>query len=278
MAVPTPAALLLHRILAGLWLLGALLQAAPAAAGSSWRRAAEAFLVEAGVVGREPLATGVTRSERLTLRLGERSERAVWKTIDDYRRSARLADSPIPELGFRDSWKNEVAAYRLDRLLGLDLVPPTIERRIDGRQGSLQLWLDDVVTETERRAGRHEPPDLLAWSVQMGRVRLLHQLVHDTDHENTGNILVDEDFRVWVIDSSRAFRTRKELLPDAPLHRYERAVWERLRALDAEELNVAVGRWLSGAQRGALLARRDLLVAEAEARIAELGEAAVIAD
>ena len=116
------------------------------------------------------------------------------------------------EIGFRDSWKHEIAAYELDKLLGLELVPPTVARKIDGVDGAIQLWLDDAITETERRRRGLHAADTAAWNRQIYTVRLLRQLTHDTDFNNTGNLLVGEGFRLWAIDHSRAFKTRKKLL------------------------------------------------------------------
>ena len=43
-----------------------------------------------------------------------------------------------------------VAAYRLDRLLNLEMVPVTVERRVDGRDGSLEYRPMNTLDEVER--------------------------------------------------------------------------------------------------------------------------------
>ena len=45
-----------------------------------------------------------------------------------------------------------VAAYRLDRLLELDMVPVTVRRDINGRDGSLQFMPTNSIDEAERSA------------------------------------------------------------------------------------------------------------------------------
>ena len=124
----------------------------------------EEFLRTAKVVDKEVLEIGVTRSLRLTLSDGTRTMRAVWKTIDESRPIKRF-DRGLPELGFTDTYKNEIAAYELDKLLHLDMVPPTVERRMDRQEGSLQLWIDGCITEAERFKRKLQPPDTNAWSV-----------------------------------------------------------------------------------------------------------------
>ncbi len=243
---------------------------APASAVAAAERAElERFLAEAEVVARRPLGTGVTLSHRLTLTLDGTTHQAVWKTIDLFRPLQRFEQGP-PELGFRDSYRNEVAAYELDKLLDLGLVPVTVERRLGGERGSLQLWIEDAMTEADRRLGGHRPPDGKAWSDQVARARIFHQLVFDADYKNASNLLIDPDFKLWVVDNSRAFRTQSHLIDRDYLERFPEPVLAALRRLDEEILKTRLRRWLTREQRRALLARRDLLLE----RAAELGAAA----
>jgi hypothetical protein len=238
--------------------------------------AAEAILRTARVVRIEEIGEGVTRPQRLTLNDGERTVQAVWKTIDEYAPVKDFFDGRPKEIGFRDSWKHEVAAYELDKLLGLELVPPTVAREIRGVKGALQLWIEDAMTETERRQRGIETTDVAAWNRQIYTVRLFRQLTHDTDFNNTGNLLVGRGFRLWAVDHSRAFKTRKRLLAANDLVRFPASLLDRLRRLEARELQAAVGDWLTKGQRAALLARRDLIVERADRLIAERGVEAVL--
>ena len=237
---------------------------------------AEAFLRTAHVVARTPIGKGITRPTRLTLTDGSKTHRAVWKTINDRRMGLQRIEGGGYEFDFRDSWKSEVAAYELDKLLGLGLVPPTVERRIAGRTGSLQLWVEAAMTEDERKRKGLEAPDAAAWNAQMHKVRLLHQLTYNTDYRNVRNVLVDPKFRVYAVDSSRAFRIQEELLTPEDLVGFSRAVLERLRALDRPTLEARLGAWLEGRQIDGLLARRDRILALVKERIAEKGEEAVL--
>ncbi len=240
--------------------------------------AAEQFLRTARVTLTEEIPIGVTDPQRLTLTDGTRTARAVWKTIDEYAPVKEFHDGRPAEIGFRDSWKHELAAYELDKLLGLNLVPPTVARRIRGREGALQLWIEDARTETDRRAAGDQPPEAEAWNRQIYTVRLLRQLTHDTDFNNTGNLLVTADYRVWAIDHSRAFKIRRNLIAPDDLARFPAALLERLRRLTAAELEQATDDWLTRRQRETLLARRDRIVARADRLVAEQGAAAVLFD
>jgi len=236
---------------------------------------ADEFLRTARVLAREPLGTGVTKSERATLTDDERTLRAVWKTIDVHKPGQQRMEMGW-EFDFRDSWKNEVAAYELDKLLGLGLVPPTVERVIDNRTGSLQLWVEHTVTEDERMKRKLEPPHLQRWNNQIHNVRLLHQLTYNTDFRNVRNVLVDAQFRVYAIDNSRAFRIQRELMAREDLQCFSRRALEKLRALDLPLLEEKMGRWVSKMQLEGLLARRDAILAIVEKRVKEKGEGAVL--
>jgi hypothetical protein len=231
----------------------------------------EKFLRTARVVDREPLARGVTHSECLTLSDGSRIYRAVWKTIDETAHVKKFSRG-LPELGFRDTYKNELAAYELSKLLELDIVPPTVERRLGRRRGSLQLWIENGMTEAERFRAGLQPPDSEAWLRQVYTVRVFRQLIYDTDFRNASNILVDLDFRLWSVDHSRAFRTHGSLLDSDDLKRFSIALLASLKGLNPETLERALGSLLSKAQRNAILDRRDLILARAAELVDEEGE------
>lgn len=238
---------------------------------------AEAFLNNARVVELERFETkGVSMPRRAELREGSRTARAVFKTIDEYEPRKRLADSEVV-FQFRDSYKHEIASWKLDRLLGLGLVPPCVERRIGRDLGSLCLWIEGTITEWERGQELDlEPPDTREWIDRMNTVRLYLQLIADQDYRNVSNLIVDEHFRIYKVDSSRAFRSDPELRDGQALTRFSRTVLAALRGLDDGEVAAELKPWLSKAQIKGLLARRDRILELADARVSELGEDAVL--
>jgi hypothetical protein len=238
--------------------------------------AAEVFLRTAAVVQRKALGIGITHSEQYTLSDGTQTHKAVWKTIDEFKRGVSSFEGGGVYVDFADSWKHEVAAYELDKLIGLDLVPPTVERKFGGKTGSLQMWVEEAMTEADRKQGKIDPPDVEAWNEQMYKVRLLHQLTYNTDAANITNVLIDPAFRVYAIDSSRAFLAYDSLRSEKDLTRFSRSTLEALKALDRATLDARLGRWLSGPQITGLLKRRDKIVALAARLVQEQGEAAVL--
>jgi hypothetical protein len=238
--------------------------------------AAETFLRTARVVKKKSLSVGITHSAQYTLSDGTRTARAVWKTIDEHKTGVTSFESGGFAVDFADSWKHEVAAYELDKLVGTGLVPPTVERSFDRTTGSLQLWVEKAMTEADRKQRRIAPPEIEAWNRQIYGVRLLHQLTFNLDAKNIRNVLSDPAFRVYAVDFSRAFANYDDLRAEKELARFSRQALERLRALDRPTLDAKLGRWLNGRQIAALLKRRDKIVALAERLVVENGESAVL--
>jgi hypothetical protein len=238
--------------------------------------AAETFLRTAEVVRKRALSLGITHSDQYTLSDGTRTHRAVWKTIDEFKRGVTSFEGGGVIVDFADSYKHEIAAYELDKLLGLELVPPTVERTFGRTTGSLQMWVEGAMTEADRKQKKIDPPDPRAWNEQMYKVRLLHQLSSNTDYRNIRNVLIDKAFRVYAIDSSRAFAVYDDLRSEKELLRFSRTVLEGLKTLDRPTLDARLGRWLNGPQIQTLLTRRDRILALAERRVQEQGEAAVL--
>ncbi len=238
--------------------------------------AAETFLREARLGDKKTLDVGITHSQRYTLTDGAVTARAVWKTIDESKPGVTSFQGGGFVVDFADSWKNEVASYELDKLVGTGLVPPTVERTIERVTGSLQLWVEKAKTEADRKRERLEPPDIEAWNRQMYAVRLLHQLTFNTDSRNIRNVLFDPTFRIYAVDFSRAFVPYHDLRAPKELGRFPRAVLEKMRTLDKPLLQEKLGRWLNGRQIDALLARRDKILELASRLVAEQGEDKVL--
>jgi hypothetical protein len=221
------------------------------------------FLTTASVVGMKRLDIGITGSSRATLRLGADVHDAHFQAIDD--RKAIFEGVRGTELNFRDAWQYNLAAYHLDRLLGLDMVPVTVERTVRGKRGALTWWIDDVLMlEADRYAKKVTAPDLEGWNRQMWTLRVFDQLIANTDR-NLRNVVIDTRWKLWMIDHTRAFRRAPALASSANLTRIDRRLLARLRALTREEVAAAIGAWVGAAEIEALMARRALIVAHFDA-------------
>jgi hypothetical protein len=235
---------------------------------------AEEFLQTARVVDREDIPEGVTHPQRLTLSDGIRTLHASWKTISEHIPGLWRGERGDLQFDFRDSWKHEVAAYELDKLLGLGMWPPTVARRIDGRPGALQLWVEGVMSEKERLERKLTPKgprERIRLHNQLHCARLFRQLIYDTDFRNIENTLVDSEYNIYAIDASRAFRIQHDLLAPDDLTCFSRTALERLRRLDEAVIEERMGDFLDRRQVEGLLARRDKILSLVEERLEEEG-------
>lgn len=171
----------------------------------------EEFLRTAEVTRIEDVGEGVTRPQRLTLERDGRSMRAIFKTIDTdpgLERGGRWGR----DADFADRYNYEIAAYKLDRLLGLQMVPVTVEREIDGQRGSVQYWVENGFNETRRREENIPLGGLCNMNSQYALMNAFDVLIFNVDR-NQGDILYDRDWRVWLVDHSRSFGTQRGI-PD----------------------------------------------------------------
>jgi hypothetical protein len=229
----------------------------------------EEFLLKANVVKTRTAKKGITGSLRATLSDGTLTHDAQIQTIDE--RKPQFVSAKGTEFNFRDSWSFNVAGYKIDRLIGMNMVPVSVARRWRSQEAAYTWWLDDVLMdEGDRLKKKTQPPNSAAWNQQMQLVRLFDQLIANVDR-NMGNLMITRDWRVWAIDHTRAFRTYDTLATPANVTRADRMVVERLKALDRETLKAATDKYLSSFEIDALLKRRDAIIK----RLDMLGPAAL---
>ena len=238
---------------------------------------AEKFLQTAEIVEIDTYdSKGITNPRRATLSDGQRICRAQFKEVEKTHDREQLTTGKWV-LNLKDSYKHEIAAWKLDQLLGLGLVPPCVERSIGTHIGSLCMWVEGAMTEYERARVKHlMPPDVQAYNDQMHDIKMFLQLTWDTDYNNTSNILIDGNWKLYKIDSSRAFRTDPKLRHQESLTRFRRSSLDALRSLERTDLERALGPWLDRKQIDGLWKRRAGILQHADSLITLRGEAAVL--
>jgi hypothetical protein len=234
----------------------------------------EQFLLNAKVIDKKDFSKGVTKARRVTMSDGRMTHDAQIQDVNIEKAIFEVGPKHT-EINFKDSFRYNIAAYRLSRLLGLNNVPVSVERVIDGAPAAVTWWLDDVAMEEGDRRKKKIEGNGLRRRNYNAVMMVFDELIQNRDR-NAGNILWSSDWRMWMIDHTRAFRLGKDLLRPMALTICDRELLESMRALTRSALAEAVGRTLTASEIDALFARRDRIVKLFDERIATLGQAAVL--
>ena len=240
----------------------------------------EDFLKTARVVAQRQLTgdEAVTNPWVLTLEKDGLKRQALWKDVFGERIG-----------GFKETWKGEIAAYRLSRTLGLNMVPMTVEREYQGNRGSCQLWLEPWNNLETIIKKKLNPPGIKAlyFARALGLQRAFDNLIYNVDRHQR-NYLILDDWRMILIDHSRSFGTSKkartklfydENHPEGPqfiMAPLPRVFFDALKGLTAATVRTSVGDYLTDDEIAATMARRDLIIAGLDKYIAAAGEAKVL--
>jgi hypothetical protein len=235
----------------------------------------ERFLLQAEIVETRRTQKGVTGARRVTLFDGRVKHDAQLQDVDIALPIFNVGPK-YSEVNFKDTYRYNIAGYRLSQLLGLDSVPMSVERTVNGKPAAVTWWLDDyMMDEGDRLKKKTVGPNPLRTANQLHILRVFDELIQNRDR-NAGNLLWTADWKMWMIDHTRAFRLGKDLLKKQPLERVERTLLEKMRELTLPGLTDAMGRILTKDEIEAVLARRDTIVKLFDDRIASRGEATVL--
>lgn len=216
----------------------------------------EEYLESAEVVDLQPIGMGVTQPWRAELAPGGPITRFAWKPI-----------RPGSYDGHYESYKSEIAAYQLDRLLELGMVPVTVERKVKRDTGAACMWVESTQSFSDLGGPPTPPSDKAAfWNIQLVRAKMFDNLIGNGD-PNLGNWLVDPVWNLIIIDHSRSFANDTQM--PHKLTRVDGDLWARMQRLDQETLTTALGQWVSRPRIQKILKRRDRMAK----KIAELVEA-----
>ncbi|HXI38648.1 MAG TPA: hypothetical protein VNH83_01655 [Bryobacteraceae bacterium] len=261
-----------------LWLAAASWQRAIAEEPAAHRSRAEMeqFLLNAEILQRKGIGQGVTDSEKALLSDGKLQHEAHIQSIDVQNNT--FTSSRGTELNFKDSYKFNIAAYRLDKIMDLNMIPVSVVRKVGGKTSAVTWWVDDkMFDDVDRKKQGIEPPNQDDWNKQMYVVRVFDQLIYNTDR-NLGNLVIDKQWRMWMIDHTRAFRLQTKLLNEKNLVMCDRKLLANLRKLNQDTLEEQLLPFLTKGEVKAMLTRRDLIVKFFENAVKEKGEGAVLYD
>ena len=236
----------------------------------------EEWLKSGEIIKSEEIGEGVTKPYRLFLKAGEVEISGAWKNPKGMRK------------GFLEGWQYEIAAYQMDKLLGLDMVPPTVEKIFDKKNGSLQYWVSGTMSDLDRIEDNVELPQsiIYEWENRKYLARAFDCIIANDDRTQQ-NIRYTEDWRTILIDHSRAFRSKREHtknlvygkngLKEARIfRRVPRKFVENVKALNFDQIKEAVGDYLTTKEINAILSRKEIFLKEIDDMIKEQGEETVL--
>ena len=186
----------------------------------------------------EDVSVGVTHPRRAQLAPGGPVSEIAWKAL-----------KPARYQGYWESYKSEIAAYEMDKLFALGMVPPTVEKRIKGEVGAAVMWVSRRRKASMQLGGvpgqkgmkGPSPREVPSWTKQLTRAKMFDNLIGNID-PNLGNWLVDPAWNIILVDHSRAFTTTKDLYHQ--LQYIDGPLWDNMQALDEASLTAALGQWL----------------------------------
>ncbi|MGB6866062.1 MAG: hypothetical protein WBE11_10260, partial [Candidatus Aminicenantaceae bacterium] len=150
----------------------------------AYRPKLEDFLRTADIISSKDIGEGVTKPCKLDMKSGNEEHSGCWKNPSGMQK------------GFVEGWQYEIAAYEMDKLLGLNMIPPTVEREFNGKRGSLQFWITSEMSDLERmEQGINIPQDKLeSWNKQKYLTRAFDCLIANEDRTQQ-NIRYKKDWR-----------------------------------------------------------------------------------
>jgi hypothetical protein len=224
----------------------------------------EEYLRTVQMVKFEDLSVGVTKPKKAHLPPGGLVPYVAWKMLP-----------PGIYNGFWESYQSEIAAYELDKLLELNMIPPTVEKKYRGEAGAAVMWVSQTKSFTDLGgAAAVKPPaeKLDHWNRQVVRAKMFDNLIANID-PNQGNWLVDSSWNLVLIDHTRSFTNRREMVHE--MTRVDAALWERMKALTEAQLKPVLGKFMGGGEIRAIIQRRDRMQQVIDALVKAKGADAV---
>jgi hypothetical protein len=204
---------------------------------------------EITAVGTTP--EGVLHPQKMTLAPGGPTPFLLFKPI-----------APGLYNGAQESYKSEIAAYEIDKMLHLGMVPPTVERTINKKTGAAIYWIVNTKNFNAfpegKAGGAPTPPASKAeyWKIQLIRAKMFDSLIGNMD-PNLGNWLVDDDWNLSIVDHSRSLHYDVTFVHEKQMNHIDSELWDKMKALTLEDLTAKLSKWLGKADIKSIIERRD---------------------
>lgn len=188
----------------------------------------------------------------------------------------KLLNQERPAL-ITDSYKYGIAAYELDKLLDLNLVPPVVEREIEGRKGSLQIFIEGALNESVRRMKNIKPPEPEKFNNTLEDLSVFENLTYSPSfcgERELDDILIiyKNDWKVWRVDFSEAFAPSPELIPGCEITACSKKLCQNLIKLEDKVIKAKLKHYLNDEEMSMLLKRKKLVIEKIKKLTGEKGK------
>ena len=234
----------------------------------------ERFLRTAKVISVEEIGHGVTHPRKAMMELNGVTHAAQIQSVDKPLGPFFGSDGTTAPM--RDSWRFNVAAYKIDRLLGLKMSVPAISRKFEDKPSAFTWWADDVKgEEIDRIKNNWVLPDQAAFDRTIELSRVFDELIINIDR-NHSNLLITNSYDVVLIDHTRCFIPYGKIRNVENLTRCSRPLLRSMRALQRLAVQKATEGFLTAEEITAMMSRRDRIVGFFDAKVKTEGEANVL--
>ena len=157
---------------------------------------------------------------------------------------------------------NEVAAYRLDKQLGLGLVPVTVSRRVNDKSGWLRFFMEGSVSEQDRQQKQLRGAPNCSLKDQYDLMNTFDTLIFNEGRTLNSIQYERNSWDLVLVDHDQGFKSksgRPRHLKDAELFLND-TLAKRLQALSTESLQADFEGLLSKSQIKGVIKRRDQIL------------------
>jgi len=221
----------------------------------------ENFLATATVTSMKRTKLGITKPHKISLKKNNIEIKALFKTYSNYSTYHRKGPRSR-EINTADRFEYDITAYKLGQLLGLNMIPATVIRKINGKTGAVVFWIENALVYKHIHANKLKELDGCHYKKQHSIMYVFDILIYNDDR-NMGNLLyTTDDCRLWLIDHSRTFRMKNGIskyLPNNKIRLSEEFA-QKLRRLNYQLLEEHIGEFLNKYQINYILKRRDLIL------------------
>jgi hypothetical protein len=224
----------------------------------------EEYLKTAKIVSIKKPSIGRTEPWIIHLDNGILKRRGIFKHLN----------SPRPTI-IPDSYLYEIAAYKLNKLLGLKIIPPVVKREINDVEGSLQLMLEEIISLDIYKRKNMKPPDQYIFVKNMALIKIFENLTF-SKHVEEDILIQKNNWKIWRVDFGESFAPKIQLFPEFDIKHCPKRFYNNLKTLDRNIVHKELHPYLNNEEINALLKRKGLILEKIDKLIEKLGKDVVL--